>query len=61
MVRVHYEKRAESIAAKASDNPHDASRFECYRSPVSFVVESVSSNIYNDAGWSHQVAVSVRA
>ena len=38
MVRAHWEERAEKIAAKVSDNPHDASRAECYRSPVPFVV-----------------------
>ena len=38
VVRAHWEERAEKIAAKVSDNPHDASRAECYRSPVPFVV-----------------------
>ena len=39
MVHVHWEERAEKIVAKVSDNPHDASRFECYRRPVPFDVE----------------------
>ena len=38
MVRVHYEERAEHIAAKVSDYPNDVSRFECFRSPVPLVV-----------------------
>ena len=32
-----------------SDNPHGASRFECYRIPFPFVVESGSSNIDSEA------------
>ena len=39
VVHVHWEERAEKIVAKVSDNPHDASRFECYRRPVPFDVE----------------------
>ena len=35
---VNYDEHAETTAANASDTPHAASRFDCYRSPVPLIV-----------------------
>ena len=38
MVHVNDEEHAEWIVAKASDTPHNASRFECYKSLVPLII-----------------------